>query len=122
LSNETQSEKEKSISSSKNSKEKEDLYSKPFFKSNFRFFEKRVKADALLVLRKRKKTRKLKTIQKKLAKAFGKSDEKGQRLDSVLDKIFKSRKIVKRGTFLVEQLERNLKMIEKELVEMKTSD
>jgi hypothetical protein len=45
---------------------KDTLYSKPFFKSNFKFLDKKVKSKALDILKKRKKLRNLTIVQQKL--------------------------------------------------------
>lgn len=101
---------------------KSNLYSKPFFKSNFKFLDKNVKSKALDILKKRKKLRNLTIVQKKLQSTYQPPVSKNYTLDSVIKKVKSSKQTISQGRNLISSLENNLRMIEKELVVMKTQD
>lgn len=101
---------------------KEKLYSKPFFKSNFKFLDKKVKSKALDILKKRKKLRNLTIVQQKLQSTYNAPVAKSYTLDHVIMKVKSSKQTISQGRNLISSLESNLRKIEKELVVMKTQD
>lgn len=100
---------------------KKNLYSKPFYKSNFRFLGKRVKENALKILRKRKRQRKLKDINKTLNKKLGDDEDQFSRAE-FLSNSLKRKNFVFETHSIVKKLRKNLEKIERELVVMKTKE
>jgi hypothetical protein len=70
------------------------IYTVPFFKSNFKFLDKKVKSKALEILKKRKKLRNLTIVQQKLQNTYQPPVPKTYTLDNVIRKVKSSKQTI----------------------------